>query len=96
MMLELFRYIRDNSTEEEFKEILMIATQDIKFNRVSFGKVSCKKEVADIVQATYRLVCKKDMLWIKLCTNCGYNTWSLMFGNKCTRCGGKTTCVPSE
>lgn len=91
-MIELFNYLSRNTTKDEFKEILNIVTDDIKFNNISFGKVTNFKKITELCQATYKLVTRKDMLWIKVCTSCGYSAWSLKYDVKCSKCGGISKC----
>lgn len=40
MVFKFLTWLKANVTDEEFKEILEAADQDIKFNRVSFGKTT--------------------------------------------------------
>ncbi|MEG2289947.1 MAG: hypothetical protein RSA29_02765 [Clostridium sp.] len=35
---------------------------------------------------------KKEVLWIKQCTKCGYSVWSLKHNTICSRCGNISTC----
>ncbi len=91
-MIELLNYLSVNTTRDEFNEILNIVTDDIKFNNINFSKFTNFKKLAELCQATYKLVTRKDMLWIKVCTSCGYSTWSLKYNTKCTKCGGISKC----
>jgi len=91
-MIELLNYLSANTTKDEFYEILNIVTDDIKFNNINFSKFTNFKKLAELCQATYKLVTRKDMLWIKVCTSCGYSTWSLKYNTKCTKCGGISKC----
>lgn len=38
MVFKFLRWLKANVTEEQFKDILAATDQDIKFNRVGFGK----------------------------------------------------------
>ncbi|AGF56425.1 hypothetical protein B0P06_005310 [Clostridium saccharoperbutylacetonicum] len=38
MVLKFLSWLKENVTEEQFKDILKATDQDIKFNRISFGK----------------------------------------------------------
>ncbi|AQR95522.1 hypothetical protein [Clostridium saccharoperbutylacetonicum] len=38
MVFNFLKWLKANVTEEQFKDILAATDQDIKFNRVSFGK----------------------------------------------------------
>ncbi len=40
MVFEFLKWLKANVTEDEFKEILEATDQDIKFNRVGFGKIT--------------------------------------------------------
>lgn len=40
MVFEFLKWLKANVTEEQFKNILEAADQDIKFNRVGFGKIT--------------------------------------------------------
>jgi hypothetical protein len=43
-------------TDEEFKETMEIATDDIKFNRISFNKRTSLKNVVTISKRSYKVV----------------------------------------
>ena len=38
MVFKFLTWLRNNTSQENFRDILAAADQDIKFNRVSFGK----------------------------------------------------------
>ncbi|MFT8352425.1 hypothetical protein [Clostridium saccharoperbutylacetonicum] len=38
MVFRFLKWLKENVTEEQFKDILAATEQDIKFNRVSFNK----------------------------------------------------------
>lgn len=40
MVFEFLKWLKANVTEDEFKKILEATDQDIKFNRVGFGKTT--------------------------------------------------------
>ncbi|CAI3208556.1 hypothetical protein [Clostridium neonatale] len=40
MVFKFLTLLKSYVTEEQFKEILIMADQDIKFNRVGFGKTT--------------------------------------------------------
>lgn len=33
-----------------------------------------------------------DPFWEVKCKNCGHNTWSVTYKDKCSKCGGNVTC----
>lgn len=54
----LFRYLRDlrdNTKDEDFKDLLMTTERDIKVNRTDFGKRTSPKEFIEICEI-YRIV----------------------------------------
>ena len=48
MVFKFLTSLRSSVTEQQFKEILEAADQDIKFNRVSFGKRTSPIKYIDI------------------------------------------------
>lgn len=40
MVFKFLTWLKNNVTEEQFKDILSMADQDIKFNRAGFGKTT--------------------------------------------------------
>lgn len=53
MLNKYLSWLKDNTSKEEFKEVLNIATVDIKFNRVSFNKCTSPKE--------FILICNRSL-----------------------------------
>lgn len=90
---EAFNRIKAGTTDEEFKEVLIMATQDIRFNRVGFKKVTKAQEVIDICERSLKLLRRDEVMWIKLCTSCGYSVWSSNYDDECKKCGGKVNCT---
>ncbi len=95
-LLEEFNRIRTMTTAKEFKQIMIMATQDIMFNKVGFKKLTKEKEVIDICKKCFKLLRKDEIMWIKLCTSCGYSVWSLNYDDECKKCGGKVNCTPTS
>lgn len=57
----LFKYLenlKNNTNDEDFKEILKIATDDIKFNRILFGKLTKANEFIKIIEFSKEAVSK--------------------------------------
>lgn len=48
MVFKFLTWLKANVTDEQFKDILEATDQDIKFNRVGFGKRTTPKEYIDI------------------------------------------------
>ena len=48
-MLNDFK-IHHNLTDKQFKEVLLMATEDIKFNRISFNKKTSLHDTIDILE----------------------------------------------
>lgn len=48
MVFKFLTWLKVNVTEEQFKDILEAADQDIKFNRVGFGKTTKPLEYIQI------------------------------------------------
>jgi hypothetical protein len=57
MVFKFLKELKENLTQDEFKEVLIIATQDIMFNNVSFKKLTKEKELINI--------CNKSLLLLK-------------------------------
>ncbi len=56
----LFKYLeslKNNINEEEFKEILKITADDIKFNRIGFNKTTNAKKFIEIAERSRNIVC---------------------------------------
>ena len=54
MLFSFLQELRNNTNDKEFKEILKITSDDIKFNRVSFGKTTSQEEFINICQRSYK------------------------------------------
>lgn len=55
----LYRYLTElklSTTKDEFKEILAIATDDIKFNRIGFGKCTGSDKFIEICETIRKRV----------------------------------------
>lgn len=48
MVFKFLTWLRNNTSQENFRDILAAADQDIKFNRVSFGKRTSPIKYIDI------------------------------------------------
>jgi len=60
---KFLKELKQSLTQDEFKEVLIIATQDILFNNVGFKKLTKEKEFIEI--------CKKSLLLLKSRQACG-------------------------
>lgn len=58
MVFKFLTWLKANVTEEQFKNILAAADQDIKFNRVCFGKRTTPKQYIDICTKCANVVLK--------------------------------------
>lgn len=56
MIFKFLKKLDQKLTQDEFKEVLMITTQDIMFNNVSFNRLTKEREVIEI--------CKKSLLLV--------------------------------
>lgn len=54
MVFEFLSQLKSETTESQFKEILKATEQDIKFNRVSFGKITSP---IDFIEICTRCAC---------------------------------------
>lgn len=52
MILKFLKELRAQVTEDEFNEVLNIATQDIKFNQVGFNKLTKAKKFIEICMSS--------------------------------------------
>lgn len=96
MLITFLNAIKAHATEEEYREILDMATKDIKFNKIGFNKRTKEADVINIIERSYKLLRKDEIMWIKLCTSCGYSIWSLKYNTKCLNCGGAARCTPTS
>lgn len=90
--VNMFGILAEKTNKGQYKEILDIVTRDVFYNRVKFRKKTSLKELADLIQSTYKIVVREELMWTKMCTNCGYVSWSLSFSGKCGKCGAKAIC----
>ncbi|WP_238858948.1 hypothetical protein [Clostridium sp. YIM B02569] len=60
MVYKFLRWLKANVTEEQFKDILAATVQDIKFNRIGFGKTTGPKKFIDICTSCANLILKID------------------------------------
>lgn len=56
MVNNFLKQLRAVTTKEEFKEILKIAEQDIKFNRVGFSRLTNQDNFINICKMSERLI----------------------------------------
>ncbi|AOR24326.1 hypothetical protein [Clostridium taeniosporum] len=56
MVFQFLKQLKANVTEEEFKEILEATDQDIKFNRIGFGKKTNSRTYIKICTRCARLI----------------------------------------
>lgn len=56
MVFAFLKKISASTTEKEFREILKITEQDIKFNRVGFDKCTSPSEFIKICSISYYLI----------------------------------------
>nr|WP_302661456.1 hypothetical protein [uncultured Clostridium sp.] len=57
MLFSWLSELKSNTTHEEFKEILKMASDDIKFNRTSFKKCTNAKKFIEIAERCRKVVC---------------------------------------
>lgn len=60
MVYKFLRWLKANVTEEQFKDILTATDQDIKFNRIGFGKITRPKKFIEICTSCANLILKID------------------------------------
>lgn len=58
MVFRFLTLLKSYVTDEQFKDILAAADQDIKFNRVAFGKLTGPKEYIKICSLCASMVLK--------------------------------------
>ena len=58
MVFKFLTWLKANVTEEQFKDILEATDQDIKFNRVSFGKTTKPLEYVRICTRSANVILK--------------------------------------
>lgn len=56
MAFKFLQWLKQNVTKEQFKVILNATEQDIKFNRVKFGKRTNQLQFVDICSRTAQAV----------------------------------------
>lgn len=56
MAFKFLQWLKQNVTKEQFKTILAATDEDIKFNRVGFGKKTSQRQYVDICSRTAQLV----------------------------------------
>lgn len=56
MAFKFLQWLKQNVTKEQFKVILNATDEDIKFNRVKFGKRTNQKEFVNICSRTAQTV----------------------------------------
>ena len=54
MLFNYLKSLKNSTNDKDFKEILKITSDDIKFNRVSFGKTTSQEEFINICQRSYK------------------------------------------
>lgn len=60
MVYKFLRELKSKTTDEQFKDILAATDQDIKFNRIGFGKITGPKKFIDICTSCANLILKID------------------------------------
>ena len=60
-MFEYLRELKTKVSQKNFKLILDMATEDIKFNNVRFGKITSQSEFVGIVERCYVASSKCEM-----------------------------------
>jgi len=60
MVFKFLRNLRAETTEEQFKDILAATDQDIKFNRIGFGKTTGSKKFIEICTSCANVILKID------------------------------------
>ncbi len=63
MVSKFLKELKESLPKDEFKEVLIIATQDIMFNNVGFKRLTKENEFIEI--------CKKSLLLLKGRQACG-------------------------
>ena len=58
MVFKFLTLLRSRVTEQQFKDILAATDQDIKFNRVMFGKITKPLEYIEICKRCENVVLK--------------------------------------
>lgn len=56
MGIGVFSEISESATKEEFEEVLQIATDDIKFNKIGFNKLTKAEELKVLLDRSLVLV----------------------------------------
>ncbi|EJT6170049.1 hypothetical protein N2W53_000598 [Clostridium perfringens] len=52
MVFKKIQELKKKYSKEVFKEILNAVEEDIRFNRINFGKMTCQKEFLQILNTT--------------------------------------------
>ncbi len=65
MLRKILESDLDTMTDFQFREVLDLATSDIKTNRVGFGKRTCLPEVVEIAEVCYRALQRGRMLGVE-------------------------------
>jgi len=60
VVYKFLRWLKANVTEEQFKNILAATDQDIKFNRISFGKTTGPKKFIDICTSCANVILRLE------------------------------------
>ncbi|MEG2918840.1 MAG: hypothetical protein RR851_13005 [Clostridium sp.] len=56
MSFNFLKELRETTTKEEFEEVLIIATQDIKFNNVGFKRLTKAADLIAVCKCSLNLV----------------------------------------
>ncbi|MEG1256871.1 hypothetical protein [Clostridium sp.] len=56
MSFDFLKELREATTKEEFEEVLIIATQDIKFNNVGFKKLTRAEDLMAVCSRSLNLI----------------------------------------
>lgn len=62
MVFAFLKELQANTKEEDFQSILEMTEQDIKFNRVMFGKCTSPKEFIAICNRCYLLYVRMELV----------------------------------
>ncbi|MEG3041581.1 MAG: hypothetical protein RR891_06220 [Clostridium sp.] len=54
--LKELKELKETTTKEEFEEVLIIATEDIKFNNVGFKKLTKAEDVMTVCSRSLNLI----------------------------------------
>ncbi|MEG0133070.1 MAG: hypothetical protein RR851_10335 [Clostridium sp.] len=56
MLFDFLKELKATTTKEEFEEVLIIATQDIKFNNVGFKRLTKTADLMAVCKCSLNLV----------------------------------------